>query len=146
MNNRGVTLVELLLVITLISILAAIGSASVKNARDAAYVTVLASDLKNLVLAQEVFYATKAGYFGESEGEGTYTGRIRKLDFVPSPNVRIRMRGNKKGWTARAEHKARRPERFFCAVYVGDVRPYQPAEEEGVVTCEPRRRRRRRGR
>jgi prepilin-type N-terminal cleavage/methylation domain-containing protein len=144
MGTRGITLVELLVTITLISILTAIASASVKNAKDAAYVAVLESDLENLAIAQEVYHAEKAGYFGEDGGnEGSYTRRMRQLDFKPSHNVRIRMRANKKGWTARAEHRGRRPERFFCSVFIGDVNGYPPASEPGVVTCEPRRRRRR---
>ncbi|NIW35187.1 MAG: prepilin-type N-terminal cleavage/methylation domain-containing protein [Gemmatimonadetes bacterium] len=139
MSRTGFTLLELLIAITLVSILAAIASATVKSAKDAAYIAVLQSELEKLSLAQEVYFAERAGYFGESGGEeGTYTKKIGQLDFAPSPNVRIRMRANQNGWSARAEHLKRSPDKFFCAIFVGDAKPYRPSTEEGAIKCEPR--------
>jgi prepilin-type N-terminal cleavage/methylation domain-containing protein len=139
MNTKGVTLVELLIVITIISILSAIASASVKSVKDSAYIAVLVTDLENLVIAQEVYYAEQAGYFGESGGgEGTYTSKINRLDFTPSPNVRIKMRASEQGWSARADHAQRRPDQFYCAILVGSETPYEPAITEGVIACSPR--------
>jgi prepilin-type N-terminal cleavage/methylation domain-containing protein len=144
MAKRGVTLIELLVGIVLASILIAIASASAVRARGAAFVAVLASDLEALIRAEEMYFATSGGYFGDDPNDDnppTYTGRLRRLEFTASPDVRIRIRANRRGWSARAEH-TRRSDRFYCAVFVGKVRPYEPAEEEGRIECEPRRGRR----
>ncbi|HSG81915.1 MAG TPA: prepilin-type N-terminal cleavage/methylation domain-containing protein [Gemmatimonadota bacterium] len=140
MNAKGFTLLEALIVITILSILSAIASASVKSAKDSAYMAVLVTDLEQLAIAQEVYYAERAGYFGQSDGgEGTYTSKINKLDFTPSPNVRIKVRADEGGWSARADHANRRSDQFYCAVFVGSAEAYEPATAEGVIACSPRR-------
>jgi hypothetical protein len=49
--------------------------------------------------------------------------------------------GNAKGWSARVNHDDRAD--FRCAVFMGDmqagIRPYEPAIEEGVIVCEPKK-------
>jgi prepilin-type N-terminal cleavage/methylation domain-containing protein len=144
MDRSGVTLLEILFAIVIITILAAIGGASAMDARRAADIAVMESDLKALALAQEVYLAESGGYFGEEadpngDRDPRYTRSKRKLDFTPSHRVKIKIRANKNGWAARAEHLDRRPDRFFCAIFVGDINAFAPAEEEGVVECEPKR-------
>jgi prepilin-type N-terminal cleavage/methylation domain-containing protein len=139
MNRTGFTLVEVLIAIAVVSILTAIASATLRNAKDAAYVAVLQSELEQIAVAQEVYFAGKDGYFGKSGGEeSSYTKKISELDYTPSPDVRIRMRADKSGWAARAEHLKRSPDNFYCAIFVGDAKPYDPSTVEGVIECEPR--------
>ncbi len=50
----------------------------------------------------------------------------------------VKIRAKNRGWSARAEHENRSPDKFYCAVYIGDVNAFDPAEEEGVIACEPK--------
>ncbi|UCC74734.1 MAG: type II secretion system protein [Gemmatimonadota bacterium] len=141
MKARGFTLLELLTAIVVIAILTAMGSATLYRAKNAAYMAAMESDLRNLIHAQEEYNASTGGYFADdpnADGGATYTKSTEKLDFTPSENVVVKIRANRRGWSARAEHENLSPERFFCAVYIGEVEPFSPAEEEGVIACEPK--------
>ena len=142
MAKRGFTLVELLFAIVIISILTAMGSATLYRAKNAAYLAVMESDLRNLIGAQEEYYASTSVYFTNdpnNEEGATYTKSASALDFTPSENVVVRIRANNRGWSARAEHENRSPAKFYCAVYIGDVKAFDPAVEEGVIACEPKK-------
>ncbi|MGD2215125.1 MAG: prepilin-type N-terminal cleavage/methylation domain-containing protein [Gemmatimonadales bacterium] len=142
MAKRGFTLVELIFVIVIISIIAAMASASLYRAKNAAYLAAMESDLRNLIRAQEEYHAWTSGYFTNDPGNAdgaTYAKSADGLDFTPSENVVIKIRANNRGWTARAEHENRSPDKFYCAVFIGDINPFGPAEEEGVIACEPKK-------
>ena len=146
-RTRGFTMIEMIVVLVVIGILATIVAFRANSARSAAYMAVMVADLKALSQAQEVYYASTGGYFVDDPNKKKgprYTRNKRRLGFTPSPDVIVRIRGNANGWTARAEHKRRRPEKYFCAIYVGDIKAFAPADEEGVITCEPRKRKRKR--
>ncbi|UCC84928.1 MAG: type II secretion system protein [Gemmatimonadota bacterium] len=142
MAKPGFTLVELLAAIVIISILAAMTSATVYRSKNAAYLAAMQSDLRNLIRAQEEYYASSSIYFTNDPGNAdgaTYTKSADGLDFTPSQNVVIKIRANSRGWSARAEHENRSPDKFYCAVFMGDINAFDPAEEEGVIACEPRK-------
>ncbi len=142
MAKRGFTLVELLAAIVIISILAAMASATVYRSKNAAYLAAMQSDLRNLIRAQEEYYASSGIYFTNDPGNAdgaTYTKSVDGLDFTPSQNVVIKIRANNRGWSARAEHENRSPDKFYCAVFMGDITAYDPAVEEGVIECEPKK-------
>lgn len=141
-ERAGFTMIEIVTVLLLIAILASIAAFRVQSARSAAYMSVLVADLKALSQAQEVYYASSGGYFTNAPNKRrgpSYTKNKRRLGFTPSPDVKVKIRAKKTGWSARAEHKRRKPEKFYCAIYIGDVKPYAPADEEGVITCEPKK-------
>ncbi len=146
MQTKGYTIIELMMVTVLLGILASLGVSAAGKLKGGAYVAVMESDLAALARAQEIYNAASGGYFTESTSDSddgpAYTRRIRNLDFTPSPNVRIRIRAKNGGWSARAEHLRRRPDRYFCAIYMGEIKPFKPATEEGVVQCEPKKKRR----
>jgi len=76
MNNRGFTLIELLIVITIIGILAAVAVTSyigvtLKAARSEAY-----SNLGNLRLLEEQFFAETATYAGPAANEAAITALL----------------------------------------------------------------------
>ena len=50
----------------------------------------------------------------------------------------VGLRGNQRGWSARVEHRGRRPTRYFCALFRGQIRPHFPATDEGVIACSER--------
>ena len=70
MNNRGFTLIEILVAVLIIGVLAAIAVPIYKTAVDKAFFTDLNATAKNLSKAQEVFYL----------GKGYYTENLPELD------------------------------------------------------------------
>lgn len=141
MSARAYTLVELLITIVLIGLLAAIAGTRIGAARRAAYVAAMEADLQSLISAQEAYYARRL-----EAGKPRYAASLKSLNFVPSENVVIRLRARRNGWAARAEHKRLRPERYYCAVFVGKVKAFAPATDEGVIECEPKKHKRRKRR
>ena len=78
-TRKGFTLIELLIVVVIIGILAAIAIPKFSNTKEKAYVTAMKSDLRNLVNAEEAFFADSVKYtsdltqlkFRQSTGVGT---------------------------------------------------------------------------
>jgi len=60
--RRGFTLIELLIVVVIIGILASIAIPKFGNTKSKAYVTAMKSDLRNLVTAEEAFFADSTYY------------------------------------------------------------------------------------
>ncbi len=61
-NKKGFTLIELLIVVVIIGILAAIAIPKFANTKEKAYLTAMKSDLRNLVTAEEAYFAEYAAY------------------------------------------------------------------------------------
>ncbi|HEX2781708.1 MAG TPA: prepilin-type N-terminal cleavage/methylation domain-containing protein [Gemmatimonadaceae bacterium] len=76
-TRRGFTLIELLIVVVIIGILAAIAIPKFSNTKEKAYVTAMKSDLRNLVNAEEAFFADSV----------KYTATMTQLSFRPSAGV-----------------------------------------------------------
>src|SRR5438046_9086675 len=64
MNRKGFTLIELLIVVVIIGILAAIAIPKFANTKEKAYLASMKSDLRNLVTAEEAYYADSVKYSG----------------------------------------------------------------------------------
>ena len=62
MNRKGFTLIELLIVVVIIGILAAIAIPKFANTKDKAYIASMKSDLRNLVTAEEAYFADSLRY------------------------------------------------------------------------------------
>jgi type IV pilus assembly protein PilA len=60
--KKGFTLIELLIVVVIIGILAAIAIPKFANTKEKAYLTAMKSDLRNLVTAEEAYFAEWATY------------------------------------------------------------------------------------
>ena len=61
-NKKGFTLIELLIVVVIIGILAAIAIPKFANTKEKAYVASMKSDLRNLVTAEESYFADNVTY------------------------------------------------------------------------------------
>ena len=61
-NKKGFTLIELLIVVVIIGILAAIAIPKFASTKEKAYLTAMKSDLRNLVTAEEAYFAEWAQY------------------------------------------------------------------------------------
>jgi type IV pilus assembly protein PilA len=64
--KKGFTLIELLIVVVIIGILAAIAIPKFANTKEKAYVASMKSDLRNLITAQEAYYADNNNSFSQS--------------------------------------------------------------------------------
>jgi prepilin-type N-terminal cleavage/methylation domain-containing protein len=64
LNRKGFTLIELLIVVVIIGILAAIAIPKFANTKEKAYVASMKSDLRNLVNAEEAYFADWTTYVG----------------------------------------------------------------------------------
>lgn len=129
-TESGFTLIEMLVVLTLISILAGIATATLGGSSERAYVTTMQADLRGVVTAQEAYIEQT---FAET-GTATYASSLGDLDLTLSNGVQIRLRGNARGWSARATHQ--RVPGGRCAVFRGSIRAFPPASEEGRIACD----------
>src|SRR5438552_3021346 len=76
MNRKGFTLIELLIVVVIIGILAAIAIPKFANTKEKAYLASMKSDLRNLVTAEEAYFADSVQYSGTIGGGGVATTMV----------------------------------------------------------------------
>ncbi len=97
-RQKGFTLIELMIVVAIIGILAAIAIPQFNSYRRKAQDSAAKSALKNLATAQENYYAT----------ENTYTATRGNLTgWTVESNVTVAISGaNLTGWSATASHNS----------------------------------------
>jgi prepilin-type N-terminal cleavage/methylation domain-containing protein len=126
-RESGFTLIELMIVVVIIGILAAIGVPKFAHSRERAFLATMKSDLHNLETAQEAYYHDQGAY---------YNGIIPNttaFSFQPSTAVTLTMATvTAGGWQAVAQHSQTTK---TCAVFLGNVSPLSPAVSEGVPGC-----------
>ncbi len=95
-NRKGFTLIELLIVVVIIGILAAIAIPKFSNTKEKAYVAAMKSDLRNLVTAEESYFADNLAY-GSIANLGT--------SYATSTGVAVATSAvTATGWSASATH------------------------------------------
>lgn len=100
-NRKGFTLIELMIVVAIIGILAAIAIPQFSSYRTRAFNSAAISDLKNLATAQEAYYVDNATYAGDAAGLVLLAGYGQ----VTSDGVEVLLlTGDGTAWTATAEH------------------------------------------
>lgn len=122
MNRKGFTLIELLIVVVIIGILAAIAIPKFANTKEKAYIASMKSDLRNLVTAEEAYFADSVKY---TTSLGT---AFAVTTGVTGPTITL----SADGWTASVAHTTTTK---TCAIYVGTT-PLTPANKEGEPKCQ----------
>ena len=135
MNRTGFTLIELLIVVVIIGIIAAIAIPKFSNTKEKAYIASMKADLRNLVTAEEGYFADSTAYTGTTDcNTPPAPGSVA---WCPSTgNTLDRVRIQKGGWTARVINANTAVK---CAIYVGGANPLQPARQsdpEAVPVCQ----------
>ena len=125
-TRKGFTLIELLIVVVIIGILAAIAIPKFANTKQKAYVTAMKSDLRNLVTAEEAYFADSS----------QYTGTVANLKFqstnqVASPVI-VSGTGN---WYATVTH-SQIASPYKCGVGINTTNPVNAGAAEGEPICQ----------
>ncbi len=100
-NERGFTLIELMIVIAIIGILAAIAIPQFSAYRKRSYNSAAKSDLRNLATAQEAYYTDYNTYLTSLSA---LTGS--SYAFVQSKSVEVGVTGGSKSYTITAFHSS----------------------------------------
>lgn len=124
-RRRGFTLIELLIVVVIIGVLASIAVSSFRTVKQKSYLAVLKSDLRNLAVAQEMYF----------EANRSYTSDLAALRFNPTRGVDFQFTTvTTTGWEAIATHNGADPR--VCSMFYGNISPTGPATSEGSPFCQ----------
>ena len=99
-TNKGFTLLEILIVVAIIGILAAIAVPQFSKYRTDSYNTAAIADIRNAATAQEGYYAEHKVY------ADSVNRLVLTLDLVKTPGVNLIVNGNKNGYTITSHHIA----------------------------------------
>jgi type IV pilus assembly protein PilA len=123
-KSSGFTLIELMIVVVIIGVLAALAIPKFANTKQKAYVAQMKSDLKNLATAEEAYFYDWTAY----------TPTLVALNnFSASTGVTLNvLEATPMGWSAEALHI--RTVRS-CYLFNGTATPVGNATVAGQITC-----------
>src|SRR5215831_10003574 len=124
MNRRGFTLIELLIVVVIIGILAAIAIPKFANTKQKAYIASMKTDLRNLVTAEEAYFADSV----------KYTSSLGTNFAVTTGNVLGTITVTGDGWNATITNTNLSSPLHTCGIYIGST-SVAPASKEGEPKC-----------
>jgi Tfp pilus assembly protein PilE len=111
-------------VVVIIGILAAIAIPKFANTKEKAYIASMKSDLRNLITAQEAYFADNV----------TYASTTTNLNYGISAGNTITIgTASGTGWNATSKNNATLK---TCGIYVGAATPPVTGEAEGAPTCQ----------
>ncbi len=118
-------MIELLIVVVIIGIIAAIAVPKFQSTKGKANAAAMKADLRNLASAQEAYFFEKS----------TYATDAADLKLETSPGVVLTIiTATTGGWSATTTHPQSFP--LTCAMFSGKVAPPGAATIEGVVACQ----------
>ena len=122
LNRKGFTLIELLIVVVIIGILAAIAIPKFASTKQKAYIAAMKSDLKNLITAEESYFADKT----------TYTTNLGTA-YSATTGVTVTINAaDGAGWKASATHTG--VPGMTCTIYAGTSQVIA-GQDEGAPVC-----------
>ena len=123
-NTKGFTLIELLIVVVIIGILAAIAIPKFANTKEKAYIAGMKADLRNLVTAQEAYFADNV----------TYASVLTNLNYnVSAGNTVAISSATGTGWAATSSNNATTK---TCGIFVGSATAPITGQNEGAPACQ----------
>jgi prepilin-type N-terminal cleavage/methylation domain-containing protein len=123
-KRRGFTLIELLIVVVIIGILASIAIPKFANTKEKAYVASMKSDLRNLVSAQENYFADYVTYT---------TAQASTIIQISAGNTVVIGTATATGWSATASANGTA---HTCGIYMGTATPPISGQNEGEAKCQ----------
>lgn|SRR5690349_6807766 len=124
-RRAGFTLIEVMVVVVILAILAAMAIPRFKNTKGKGHSAALRTDLRNLATAEESFFYSN----------GHYSVALDSLNFRGSPGVIVTIpEASNQGWSASVTHPESYPLR--CSLFEGPVAPLAPATVESQITCQ----------
>jgi prepilin-type N-terminal cleavage/methylation domain-containing protein len=124
-RRRAFTLIELLIVITVLGLLAAIAIPRFNHMKQRANVATMQTALKNLGQAEETYFAE----------HGVYTAALDSLNFTPSADMTLTvLEATNTGWSATITHPTAVPRK--CAFFLGTAAAVPPATDQGAMACQ----------
>jgi type IV pilus assembly protein PilA len=131
-RRKGFTLIELLIVVVIIGILASIAIPKFGNTKEKAMVASMKSDLHNLAIAQESFFADSNRYGTEAQlAVAPYGVKLSRH------NEFIAVVATPTGWSAAVRNPGvKTATSDECGVFAGDATPVNGATIEGAPHCD----------
>ena len=138
-NRKGFSLIELLIVVVIIGILAAIAIPKFANTKEKAYIAQMKSDLKNLASAQESYFSDKQTYANLAQIQAAPYSWTVSGNAVTATTVTAAVNGGTGGWngTLTDTRVTSTGATASCGIYAGDTpgAPNAKVTAEGVVAC-----------
>ncbi|HWE41003.1 MAG TPA: prepilin-type N-terminal cleavage/methylation domain-containing protein [Gemmatimonadaceae bacterium] len=123
-RRAGFTLIEVMVVVVILAILAAMAIPRFKNTKGKGHSAALRTDLRNLATAEESFFFSN----------GRYSTVLDSLNFRGSPGVIVTIpEASNQGWSASVTHPESYP--LKCAMFEGTAAPLAPATAESQISC-----------
>ena len=124
-RRRAFTLIELLIVVVIIGLLAAIAIPKFDSVKAKANFANMKTALRDLGQAEEAYFAD----------HGAYSADLDSLSFKPSPEMTLTVaEATATGWSASITHPQAIPHR--CAFFLGTAAPLAPATAQGALACD----------
>jgi prepilin-type N-terminal cleavage/methylation domain-containing protein len=122
-GRGGFTIIEILAVLAVVSILAAIAYARLQSQKDKATVAAMTSDLRAIAEEQEAHYFQNR----------VYSNNLVALNANPSPgDTIVIVEASAAGWSGRIYNPKITKQ---CYIIVGQVAPLGSATRDGVISC-----------
>ena len=141
-SRSGLTLIELLIVIVIIGILAAIAIPKFANTKEKATLASMTSDLRKLAAAQKRFFADNNDYAGSADPtiQTNGVGGAGKVIFSPTAGNLVTLNyRSRRSWAATMTNRSLKGSIKGCAIYTGSAPPLGTppggGAQEGTPYC-----------